>query len=170
MIEKQKLRFYYSVLEKQIVGYITKRRITKDFRRFLLFQILESRLDNIIYRLGWVLTIYKARQLITHENILVDKQKICRASFFCDRDKEIRIRNFQIRLIIEINIRKNKKKLPSYLLRNIQNIIACVNKLIMLDNLLLQLKEYYILEYYSNRILSIHILDPYQLFNIVELK
>lgn len=61
---------------------------------------------------------------------MVDKQKIQISSFSCERNKKIGIRNFQRQILIEMNFRENTKKLPKYLFRNIQNIIAIVNKLI----------------------------------------
>lgn len=66
LIAKQKLRIYYGMLEQQIINYIKERRTNKNSNLFILIQRIENRLDNILYRLGWVRTIYKARQLMMH--------------------------------------------------------------------------------------------------------
>jgi len=52
LIEKQKLRIYYGMLEQQIINYIKERRTNKNSNLFILMQRIENRLDNIIYRLG----------------------------------------------------------------------------------------------------------------------
>jgi small subunit ribosomal protein S4 len=152
LIAKQKLRIYYGVLERQIVSYVKERRASKGSSFFVLIQKIENRLDNILYRLGWARTICEARQLVAHQSILVDKRKIRAASFSCERGREIGIRNPRRRILIETNLRENTKRLPRHLSRNVQNITATVNGLIPRDAMILDFQEYYVIEYYSNRI------------------
>jgi ATP synthase F1 epsilon subunit len=82
LIEKQKLRFYYGISEKQLVRYIKTVQIAKGPTGQILLQKLERRLDNIIYRLGWAPTLPAARQLVTHGHILVNQKK-CKYSQIC---------------------------------------------------------------------------------------
>lgn len=77
LTEKQKIKAYYGILERQLRRYydLAKRKIgvrTGD----ALFEMLECRLDNLVYRLGFGNSIRLARQLVSHGHILVDGKKI----------------------------------------------------------------------------------------------
>ena len=74
--EKQKLRFRYNVLEKQMRRYVKRAFNSKGVSGHALYQILESRLDNAVYRLGFATTIWAARQLVNHGHILVNGKKV----------------------------------------------------------------------------------------------
>ncbi len=79
--EKQKLRFRYNILEKQMRRYVKRAFQSKGVSGHVLFQLLETRLDNMVYRLGFANTIWAARQLVNHGHILVDGKKVDIASF-----------------------------------------------------------------------------------------
>jgi len=89
--EKQKLRFQYGVLEKQFRGYYAeaarRRAVTGD----TLCQLLETRLDNVCYRLGFGNTRSAARQLVNHGHITVNGTKTDVASFQCKPGDVIKI-------------------------------------------------------------------------------
>ncbi len=89
--EKQKLRFQYGVLEKQFRGYYAeaarRRAVTGD----TLVQLLETRLDNICYRLGFGNTRSGARQLVNHGHITVNGVKTDIASFQCKPGDVIKV-------------------------------------------------------------------------------
>lgn len=80
--EKQKLKAIYGMLsEKQLVGYYQKAlRLTGNTAHHLA-EMLECRLDNIVYRLKFASTIFGAHQLVSHGHILVDGKKVDRRSF-----------------------------------------------------------------------------------------
>ena len=67
--EKQKLRFNYGISERQLIKYVREARRRKGSTGEILLQILEMRLDNIVFRLGFAPTIAAARQLISHGHI-----------------------------------------------------------------------------------------------------
>jgi len=73
--EKQKLRFRYSVLEKQMRRYVKRAFASRDVSGHALFSILETRLDNLVYRIGFATTIWGARQMVNHGHILVNGKK-----------------------------------------------------------------------------------------------
>jgi small subunit ribosomal protein S4 len=81
LVEKQKLRWHYGVLEKQFVRYVKEASRRKGPSGQILVQILESRLDNIVWRLGIAPTIPAARQMVVHGHILVDGKRVDRPSF-----------------------------------------------------------------------------------------
>lgn len=74
--EKQKLRRMYGVLEKQFASYYKEAARRKGSTGENLLQILESRLDNIVYRMGFAVTRAEARQLVSHRAILVNGKKV----------------------------------------------------------------------------------------------
>jgi small subunit ribosomal protein S4 len=76
LAEKQKARYTYGVLEKQFRNMFDKAARTSGITGEILIQNLESRLDNIVYRLGIAPTRAAARQLVNHRHIIVDG-KVC---------------------------------------------------------------------------------------------
>ena len=84
MTEKQKLRFTYGISEKQFqrLFRIAKSDRTKVTGTYFM-QILESRLDNLVYRLGFAQTRRQARQLVTHGHVTVNGKKVDIPSYLC---------------------------------------------------------------------------------------
>ena len=76
LLEKQRLRAYYGVLEKQFANYVKKAEKSKESTGTALIQALECRLDNLVYRLGLASSIRQARQMVVHGHILVDGKKV----------------------------------------------------------------------------------------------
>ncbi len=76
LLEKQKLKGYYGVLEKQFKKYVSEALNSKQKSEEVLIQNLERRLDNIAYRLGFASTLRQARQLVVHGHILVNGKRI----------------------------------------------------------------------------------------------
>ncbi len=74
--EKQKLRRIYGVLEKQFAAYYKEAARRKGSAGENLLQLLESRLDNVVYRLGFAVTRAEARQLVSHRSILVNGKTV----------------------------------------------------------------------------------------------
>jgi small subunit ribosomal protein S4 len=70
--EKQKAKYTYGVLEKQFRNLFEKASRTKGIKGEVLLQLLESRLDNVVFRLGFAPTRDAARQLVSHRHIVVD--------------------------------------------------------------------------------------------------
>ena len=79
--EKQKVRRLYGVLEKQFRGYYKEAARRKGATGENLLQLLEQRLDNVVYRMGFGSTRAESRQLVSHKSILVNDQVVNIASF-----------------------------------------------------------------------------------------
>jgi small subunit ribosomal protein S4 len=73
---KQRLRFNYGLTERQLVNYVRKAKKIKEATGQVLLQLLEMRLDNIVFRLNMAPTIAAARQLISHGHIRVNSKKV----------------------------------------------------------------------------------------------
>lgn len=79
--EKQKLKQMYGVLEKQFRNYYLKASRKKGSTGLLLLQMLEQRLDNIVWRMGFAATRAEARQLVSHKHIAVNGKTVNMPSF-----------------------------------------------------------------------------------------
>lgn len=82
LIEKQKVRFSYGVSEKQLSNYVEKATEVKGMPvTDKLFELLENRLDNVVYRLGFASTRRFARQLVSHGHFVVNGKKVTVPSY-----------------------------------------------------------------------------------------
>ena len=81
LIEKQKLRYFYGLMEKQFRGVYEKAKTRRGVTGETMLQILETRLDNIVYQLGFANTRAAARQMVNHGHITVNGKKVSIASF-----------------------------------------------------------------------------------------
>ncbi len=79
--EKQKARFYYGITEKQMGNYFDRASRSLGNSGEIFMQLLETRLDNVVYRLGWASSHQKARQLVNHGHITVDGKKVTIPSY-----------------------------------------------------------------------------------------
>lgn len=89
--EKQKLRRMYGVLEKQFRNYYKAAARIPGSTGLNLLQLLESRLDNVVYRLGFGVTRAEARQLVSHKCIMVNKVKVNVPSYQVKPGDEIEV-------------------------------------------------------------------------------
>lgn len=90
--EKQKLRRMYGVLEKQFRAYYAEAARVKGSTGENLLTLLESRLDNVVYRMGFAVTRAEARQLVSHKAILVNGTIVNVASYQVSAGDEVEIR------------------------------------------------------------------------------
>ncbi len=102
LLEKQKLRMNYGLGERQLLSLFVEAQQSKGNTAERLAELLERRLDNVVFRAGFARTIPAARQLINHGHVLVDDRKVDIASY--------RVRKGQV-----IGIRTQSKDLPPVL-------------------------------------------------------
>ncbi|MBU4480328.1 30S ribosomal protein S4 [Patescibacteria group bacterium] len=82
LLEKQKVRFTYGLRERQMVKYVKNSMAQKETTVYdKLFEVIESRLDNVVFRMGLAETRAKARQIVTHGHIVVNGKKLNIPSF-----------------------------------------------------------------------------------------
>ena len=99
--EKQKAKFIYGVLEKPFRNYFERADRMKGMTGDNLMVLLESRLDNVIFRLGFARTRREARQIVDHKHVLVN-------------GKQVNIPSYQIKAGDVIEIKEGKKSLQRY--------------------------------------------------------
>jgi small subunit ribosomal protein S4 len=93
LIEKQKLRFYYGLMEKQFRGVYQKALRRRGVTGEQMLQILETRLDNVVFHLGFGTTRAAARQLVCHGHITVNGRKVGIPSFALKVNDVVQVKN-----------------------------------------------------------------------------
>ncbi len=99
--EKQKAKFIYGVLEKPFHNYYNKAEKMKGMTGANLMIMLESRLDNVVFRLGFARTRKEARQIVDHQHVLVN-------------GKRVQIPSYQVKAGDVVEIREQSKSLQRY--------------------------------------------------------
>ncbi len=151
--EKQKLKFNYGLTESQLYHYIKEARRRKGVTGLILLQLLEMRLDTICFSLGYAPTIAAARQLINHGHIVINDKVIDIPSFQCQPSDIIGIKpKSPAKKIIENNLKTiNFTSPPSHLTFNKEKLEGLVKNYCVRSEILLDLNELLVVEYYSRR-------------------
>nr|AUW36734.1 ribosomal protein S4 [Leucobryum bowringii] len=151
--EKQKLRFHYGITERQLLNYVRIARKAKGSTGQVLLQLLEMRLDNIIFRLGMAPTIPGARQLVNHRHILVNDHIVNIPSYRCKPQDFISIKNRQkSQSIVAKNIEFSQKyKVPNHLTFDSLEKKGLVNQILNHGSIGLKINELLVVEYYSRQ-------------------
>ena len=149
--EKQKTRSFYGVGEKQFRKYFEMASSKKGITGTVLLQILESRLDNVVYRLGFGVSRPQARQLVTHGNFEVNGIKTDIASYLVKPGDVITIReNRKDNTIIKNNVEAGSARpVPEWLELDNKNLSAKVVRLVNREEIDLPVEEHLIIELYS---------------------
>ena len=149
--EKQKTKSYYGVGEKQFRGYFEMASNKKGVTGENLLQILESRLDNVVYRLGFGVSRPQARQLVTHGNIEVNGKKVDIPSYLVKAGDVITVREIKKdNGAIKANIEANAARpVPAWLELNNETLSGKVVRLASREDVDIPVEEHLIVELYS---------------------
>ena len=149
--EKQKTKAYYGVGEKQFRKYFEMASNKKGVTGENLLQILESRLDNVVYRLGYGSSRPQARQLVNHGLFEVNGQKVDIASYLVKPGDSIKVReNKKDAAIIKENVETNAaRNVPAWLEKDAKNLSGKVIRKPAREDVDLQVEEHFIVELYS---------------------
>ena len=93
LLEKQRLRAYYNTSEKQFRSYVESAKKSDEPTASGLIRQLETRLDNLVYRLGFASSIFQARQMVVHGHIRVDEKKVDRPSYAVKPGQTVALRD-----------------------------------------------------------------------------
>ena len=152
--EKQKLRFNYGITESQLIRYVKESRRAKGSTGELLLQLLEMRLDNVVFRLGIAPTIAAARQLILHGHILLNNQKTTIPSYQCKPKDSISVSPRKQSRQLTTNLIEGGKTtpLPPHLSLNRESMTGSVLGTVDRRAIGLQLNELLVVEFYSRKV------------------
>jgi small subunit ribosomal protein S4 len=146
--EKQKLRAIYDISEKQFRHYYDDARKTQAATGEKLLQILESRLDNIVFRAGFAPTRAAARQLVNHGHALVDAKKVSIPSCLIQVGQVVSLTPKAQKIPFIAQMLANKElNLPKWFKK--QAVAAKFERLPKRDEIDVNIQEQLIVEYYS---------------------
>ena len=150
LLEKQRLRAYYGVMEKQFANYFVEASKSKELTGHALINLLECRLDNIVYRLGFANSIRQARQMVVHGHILVNGKKVDIPSFNVSVGDEIKLREkSQKNVMFKENFEANILNVLPYLSKNEDNFSGVLERLPQRTEVPIEINEVLVVEYYS---------------------
>ena len=149
--EKQKVKFIYGVLEKQFRKYYVMATKKNGITGEMLLQILETRLDNVIFRLGLANTRREARQIVNHGHILVNGKKVDIPSYLVKPGEVITVKeksrnSARIKEIVETNA---SRVVPSWLDMDKNTLTGKVVALPGREHIDYEVEEHLIVELYS---------------------
>ena len=149
--EKQKTKAFYGVGEKQFRRYFDMASNSKGKTGEVLLQILESRLDNVVYRLGFASSRAQARMLVTHGAFEVNGHKVDIPSYLVKVGdviavREIRKDNGAIKIAVEEN---GSRPVPAWLEKDQEKLSGKVVTLATREDIDLPVEEHLIVELYS---------------------
>lgn len=148
--EKQKVKFVYGILEKQFHRYYLKAANMKGITGDNMLQLLELRLDNVVYRLGLGKTRRMARQVVTHGHILVNGRKVDIPSYTVKAGDVITIRQQSAQLEMFKVLREGTSVVtPKWLTFDAPTLTGKVEALPQRDDIDFELQENLIVEFYS---------------------
>ena len=147
--EKQKTKSYYGVGEKQFRGYFEMAANKKGIAGENLLQILESRLDNVVYRLGFGTSRAQARQLVNHGQFEVNGKKVDITSYLVKAGDVITVReNKKDNVTIKANV-ESARPVPAWLELNNETLSGKVVRLASREDVDIAIEEHLIVELYS---------------------
>ncbi|MDC1346732.1 MAG: 30S ribosomal protein S4 [Glaciecola sp.] len=149
--EKQKVRRIYGVLEKQFRNYYKEAARLKGNTGENLLQLLEQRLDNVVYRMGYASTRAEARQLVSHKAICVNGQVVNIPSFKVSAETDVSVREKakkQARIVAAIELADQREK-PTWIEVDGAKLTGAFKRLPERSDLSAEINEQLIVELYS---------------------
>lgn len=152
--EKQKLRYNYGITEKQLRRYVeAAARQKKERPGNKLLQLLESRLDSVVFRSGFAPTIPAARQLVSHGHVLVNGKKVDIASYIVRAGEELTLSTKAQKLPVVVSTMENLPlQRPTWLGFDSSAGKAKVERLPDRESFPFEIQEMKVIEYYSQRV------------------
>jgi small subunit ribosomal protein S4 len=149
--EKQKVKRIYGVLEKQFRKYFRLASKSKGVTGKVLLQLLERRLDNVIFRMGLSISRPQARQIVRHNMVFVNGKRVTIPSFLVDKDDTVQVKTKEkagkkIKEIMDIS---KDRTVPSWLELDPVSLSAKVARLPEKGDIQQQIQEQLIVELYS---------------------
>ena len=149
--EKQKAKRFYGLSEKQFRRYFHMADQSKEITGTALLKLLESRLDNVVYTMGFGASRREARQMVSHNHVLVNGHRVNVASYVVKKGDviEIREKSRQANRVLSAIQGVSKRTVPSWLEVNHDQFKGTVKDTLSRDEVSLQVEEAMVVEYYS---------------------
>ena len=149
--EKQTAKFIYGVLEKQFRGYFKRAKSMEGQTGENLMTILETRLDNVVFRLGFARTRKEARQMVTHGHICVNGRRVDIPSFRVRPGELVSVapKAKELLVVKSALVSNERVQVPAWLEIDIEKLQGSVLSLPTRDQIDLDINEQLIVELYS---------------------
>ncbi len=149
--EKQKAKVIYGVLEKQFRGYFKRAKSMEGQTGENLMTILETRLDNVVFRLGFARTRKEARQMVTHGHICVNGRRVDIPSFRVRPGELVSVapKAKELLVVKSALVSNERVQVPAWLEIDIEKLQGSVLSLPTRDQIDLDINEQLIVELYS---------------------
>jgi small subunit ribosomal protein S4 len=149
--EKQKARRIYGILERQFRLYFAKAATSKGVTGETLLQLLETRLDNVVYRLGFAPNRASARQLVRHGHVRVNGKHVDIPSFLVKAGDEVAMREKSRKLVVVLNALEARKgqSVPEWLDLSVEKMSGRILNVPSRASIPVPVNEQLIVELYS---------------------
>jgi small subunit ribosomal protein S4 len=149
--EKQKTKRYYGLSEKQFAGVFDKADSSKEITGLALLKILEARLDNVVYSLGFSNSRREARQLVSHNHILVNGKRVNIASFTVKKGDVVEVaqNSREMNKVLSAMQAVARRSVPAWLEADHAAFKGTVKDLPTREEITMPVEENMIVEYYS---------------------
>lgn len=147
--EKQKIRLTYLVSEKQFAKYYHKAASKKGVTGTILLQILESRLDNVLYKAGFGITRMQTRQIVNHGHVLVNGKKVDIPSYLVKAGDVITIRQKSVEFVKSVLELIDMSCSPAWMTIDKAALKITFDRIPEREELDPEIKEQLVIEYYS---------------------
>jgi len=151
LIEKQKLRYFYGLQERQLRSVYEKALRMRGVTGEKMLQILETRLDNVVYQAGFALTRPAARQLVSHGHVKVNGRKVSIPSFAVKVNDVVQIRDHaKSKTIAQKNVEGSTARIvPDWVTLDRENLKATLLRVPSRDEIKPIANEQAVVEFYS---------------------
>jgi len=149
--EKQKVKRIYGIAEKQFRGYYYKALRTPGVTGYTLIQLLERRLDNVVYRMGFASDHAEARQLVRHGHFTVNGKKVNIPSYLVRARDIVQVRESSQKMarINEALAAVDRRGVPQWIQMDKDNFRGAIAQLPSREDVTLPIREQLIIELYS---------------------
>ncbi|MEC9464722.1 MAG: 30S ribosomal protein S4 [Myxococcota bacterium] len=148
--EKQKLRFNYGISERQLRNYFRKAVAHQGDTGLCLLQLMESRLDNVVFRSGFASTIPAARQLVGHGHVLVNGKRLDIPSYHVREGDVVSLKEkTKTNPLVEESVASPSLETPSYLSVGDDRFQVTFGQTPAREDVPVEIQEHLIIEFYS---------------------
>lgn len=152
LLEKQRLKAYYGVMEKQFTNYYKKAAKAKESTGTTLITLLECRLDNIVYRLGFASSVAQARQMVVHGHILVDGKKVDIPSYNVNIGEVVSLKEKSRQNVMFKENFENSMNQYAYLEKDVEGFSGKLIRYPQREEVPIEINEVLVVEFYSKQL------------------
>ncbi|MDX2225540.1 MAG: 30S ribosomal protein S4 [Verrucomicrobiae bacterium] len=151
LAEKQKLRLQYGLMEKQFRLTFERAKKKRGVTGETLLQMLETRIDNVVFRAGFATTRRGARQMVSHGHIKVNGRKVSSSSYNIRQGDVIEVKSTPVsRQLAHRNLETNAiAQAPDWVTVDKENYKATVNRVPSREDIQININEQLVVEFYS---------------------